>query len=188
MRFAACLASTLVLALNGGGDGESLRCPVDIQYAHYEVSGATLGEIKRAIRQGGLVDPDGRRRYARTEWRIQWSWGRSPAGEIDPSTVRVICKAKVTLPQLESSQSISPEELARWEGYRALLEKHELNHVRHVEAVAPEISRRIAVHHARFGSVSAKSAQGIAKRVLQEIRALDRSYDRNTRHGATEGV
>lgn len=188
MRLAALLAGTLVLALSGEGGRDTSRCAVNIEYSYYAVSGSTLGEIKRSIRANGPVDPDGKRRYARTDWKIKWSWDRSAAGSIDPGSVHVTCKARVTLPYHERLDALSPEERARWNEYLAILEKHEMNHVLHVEAVAPEISHRIAERQSRAGSVSAKTAQAIAKTVLKEIRQLDRAYDKNTRHGATEGV
>ena len=101
MRLAACLAGSFLLALSGEGSVSGERCPVELRYVNYPVAGSTLEEIKQSIHVNGPVEPDGTRRYARTDWKIQWIWDKADVG-VDPSTVRIVCKATVTLPEHDS--------------------------------------------------------------------------------------
>jgi|LakMenEpi03Aug12_release.lakeMendotaPanAssembly.Ray.scaffolds.fasta_scaffold14428_4 predicted secreted Zn-dependent protease len=188
MRLVGYLVGSLILAITGGGSHAREECPVEISYAYYEVDGETFADIKESIRSRGPVDERGKRRYARTDWKVDWRWERDDNGVIRPGSVKVLCKAVLTLPQLNSTTNLSPAEADRWRAYQQLLLRHELNHVRHVEAIATEIPRRIKQRQERYGKVSAKSAQRVAKSVLQDIRELDRSYDSYTVHGATEGI
>ena len=188
MRLVGYLLGSLVLATSGGGAYAREECPVQISYSYYDVEGETFADIKQSIRSRGPVDERGKRRYARTDWKVEWRWERNDDGIVRPGTVKVLCKAVLTLPRLDPKTTLSPADAERWRAYEQLLLRHELNHVRHVEAIAPEISRRIKQRQERYGKVSAKSAQSVAKSVLQGIRELDRSYDYHTVHGATEGI
>ena len=188
MRLVGYLLGSLVLALNGGAPIYREECPVEISYEYYDVSGDTFADIMHSIRSQGPVDARGKRRYARTDWTVEWQWERDLDGVIQPGSVKVECRAKLTLPRRVGGSALSPLDAERWSAYERLLMRHELNHVRHVEVVAPEIARRIKQRHERHGTVSAKTAQRVAKAVLQDIRELDRAYDRRTVHGATEGI
>lgn len=188
MRLIGYLIGSLMLAISGGGIVEPQRCVVEVSYAYYDVTGSTLEQVQASIRQLGPVDEGGKRRYARTDWKVEWSWEKNDSGIIQPGTVKVLCKAVITLPRLTPSSTLPPDQEQRWAAYEQLLAHHEMNHVRHVQALAPKISSRIEERQERSGKVSAKTAQRIAKAVLQEIRELDRFYDRHTRHGASEGI
>ncbi len=188
MRLVGYLLGSLVLAINGGSLSEREQCPVEVSYLYYDVSGATFAEVRQSVKSNGPVDRRGKRRYAQTDWTVEWQWERDLDGVIRPGSVKVLCRANVTLPRLVAGARLSPRDAERWSAYEQLLVRHELNHVRHVEVVAPGISRGIRQHHERHGKVSAKTAQKVAKSVLQQIRELDRSYDFYTVHGATEGI
>ena len=189
MRLVGYFAASLILALNGGAprDQQPL-CETRIVHERYGVSGATLEEIMGSIRAHGPIDESGVRRYATTRWNVHWSWNRDAHDNVLPNTVQVRCEVTLVLPSHENVSGLSPSERARWDAFIARLNQHELNHVKHVQAIAPEIQERISSRTKRYGPLSVKAAHRIAEHVLQEVRELDHAYDRSTRHGATEGL
>lgn len=189
MRLLTAAAVGLVLGLAGeGAVYPSSMCPIALRLTTYTVFGSTLPDLKKAMLQHGPSDERGRQRYAIAKWKVAWSWQRFPSGMIDPESVAVTCEGLLLLPELDPAAHLEAREQEEWKDYRAHLEQHERNHLKHVERVAPEIRRRIAERHARYGSVTPDTGDAIAKTVLQEIRELDRAYDATTEHGKTEGI
>ena len=163
-------------------------CGVQITYSTYAVHGSSLAEIRASMKQHGPVDELGVRRHAITKWKVTWKWDRDLDGNVRADSVSIQCSASIVLPQLENEGSLSPEEQQAWSSYSARLKAHELNHVKHIDSLAPEILDRIRVRAHRSGKIKAPVAQRIASGVLQEARELDRSYDHSTKHGKTEGL
>lgn len=188
MRALEVVALSIVLALSGGGTKRQHVCPVELSFTNYPVSGATLQEVRAAMRAHGPRDESGDRRFATAEWRVHWSWKPAATGGIDPESVELRCTATIRMPELAWPKVLDGLEEARWAEYRQRLLQHEMNHVRHAERLAPEIRGRIQAWARHAGSVSAERAQSIARGVVREMRALDRAYDRRTRHGRTEGL
>jgi len=189
MRLLTAAAVCLVLGLAGGGTvGPNGSCPLSVTLTSYRISGSTLEELKESMHTKGPADRAGTQRYALAQWNVAWSWQRTPSGMIDPDTVVLRCDGSLLLPELDPAAGLGALERGRWDDYRARLERHERNHLRHVERMAPEIRRRIREQHRRTGAVPPEAGDSIAKRVLQEIRELDRAYGTSTSHGKSEGI
>jgi predicted secreted Zn-dependent protease len=163
-------------------------CTVIPTYSFYPVAGTTSEELKRSLVEKGPRDETGAARFAYTEWKVQWKWKRMDDGSINPESVQVNCEASILLPQAETIEALSPELKAAWNGFVERTRRHELNHVRHVEQMAPQIVTKVQVAAQRFGKLQSKRAESIIGEVIADIKARDRSYDAQTDHGRTEGA
>jgi predicted secreted Zn-dependent protease len=94
----------------------------------------------------------------------------------------------MVLPHLAGDAARSVGLSAEWSEFIARVKRHEQNHLDHVRRLAPRIRTQIISAERRHGRLSPYQAQKIASRVVGEIRALDRWYDRRTTHGKSEGV
>jgi len=170
------------------------ECPISIHRETYSVTGSSREEIRRSMLDRGPRDERGLPRFAKTEWKVDWRWEKDIDGGIKIDSLSVTCSASILLPQrdppiLADAQSTREAELRFiWSEFLSKLERHELNHLKHVRYRAPHIAARLKEAQQRYGSLSTQRANSIASRVLREIRDLDRRYDIETRHGKSEGV
>lgn len=155
-----------------------------VKLSWYEVNGATASEIRDSLRQHGPADEKGVRRYAHTRWKISWAW---PATDQIAET-QVSWSAEVTLPRWKIPETATIELREQWvRMFKALL-RHEANHLQFARGNFRSVQQAIVEEARKNPKITALEANRIAHRKLDEIRALDREYDRKTKYGATEGV
>lgn len=164
------------------------ECPVSLQYQYYVVEGATAPSLKESLRQRGPRDDSGDVRFAYTDWTVKWSWKIGEGGGVDISSVKLSCQATILLPKVESLDALPLGVREGWSLFVERTRRHELNHVGHVEEIAPKIIGRLRQAAAESGEVSPRRAEGIVSEVIAAIKARDRRYDSETNHGQTEGT
>lgn len=148
----------------------------------YPVSGSDVPAIRASLDAHGLLDgQDGTPVEAVTHWRFTWRWPGTAAGPCRLAAAIVRFSATVTLPRLVGLDTLPPNVAANWRRYRASLEAHEANHVRYAYAHRAEVLAAI-----RGATCATADAAGQA--VLRALIDHDRAYDRDTRHGASEGA
>lgn len=170
------------------GRAAASTCVVALEFEPYPVSGASAAEVRAAMLERGPRDAAGAPRFAFADWKVVWHWQRDQAGRVRGDTVEVQCRARMVLPHLEADAARSAGLSVEWGGFIARVLRHEQNHLEHVRRLAPRIRTQIIAAERRQGRLSPYQAQKIASRVVGEIRALDRWYDRRTTHGKSEGV
>lgn len=163
-------------------------CPINPEYRFYDVYGNSPAEVRASMIERGPKDAGGKPRFAYTDWHVSWRWKMTPGGDVDTNTIRLECSAEILLPRLRPTVNTSQEFIRSWHEYVERTREHELKHVGHVSAKAPEIISRIRRERLRRGALSPTSANDIVSGVTNRIRALDRAYDRATNHGLTEGL
>ncbi|MBC2661621.1 DUF922 domain-containing protein [Novosphingobium flavum] len=152
-----------------------------ITFVYYDVAGRDAATIRAAMDRLRPIDPaDGQPYDALTSWRIDWRWDGNGRGQCDLGTTRVIFSATITFPRLDPA-GVPPTVLAEWNRFVRGLREHELQHVRHAMERLPEIDRAV-----RTATCETANARGEA--VLERIRARDRAFDAETRHGLASGV
>ncbi len=124
---------------------------------HYEVSGDTLGQLRRDLARNG---PKGF--WGFTRWWITWS----PSCEIKLDIT-------ITMPRLAPTANLSAQDLAIWNAMVDALYRHEQMHAEHGRQAAAEI-------------IASNCDQ--PRRIIRKWANRDRALDRQTRHGATQGV
>lgn len=147
----------------------------------YAVGGSDRATIRAALDAAAPHDRnDGERVEALTHWRFTWRW-TGTARRCDLEAARVRFAATVTLPRLVEVDALAPDVEADWARYRAALEAHEANHVRYAYGHRGEVLA--AIRGARCAT-----ADAAAGAVVRRLVGHDIGYDRDTRHGATEGA
>jgi predicted secreted Zn-dependent protease len=147
----------------------------------YVVSGRNLRSVRAMMTDARPADSTGARHDALTSWRIQPKLMQRN-GECDPQSADVEYTITVTLPDLETRDQLNRSERAEWDRYFAALIGHETNHVRIVQ---------VGVERLKASMQAARGCEAIhaaSRAVLAEIREASAQYDRQTRHGATEGA
>lgn len=163
-------------------------CDLKPQVIFYEVEGSSVAEIHASLRERGPRDDRGKARFAYTDWTIEWGWGTTPARHVLIDSLNVTCSATIKLPKLMVRRETPIEVVRAWNDFTERTREHELNHLENVSRGAARIRQRLKDTEARRGKLSPKLANSTVARVVEEIREFDRSYDRRTNHGYTEGT
>jgi len=125
----------------------------------YLVTGKSIPQLKASMKRRG---PNGYLGYARYNYR--WD-GRC----------NMRFEATVTMPRLKSRDTLSADDLAKWDRMRAALLAHEMEHV--------------AIGRAWAGAIKKANCRSKAvKRIDAEFKGKDAELDRRTQHGRLTGV
>ncbi|MCB0320181.1 MAG: DUF922 domain-containing protein [Bdellovibrionales bacterium] len=169
--------------------GIALIPGVEIQY--YPVSGMTLDEISRSMKRNGPQSSNGVHRAARVQWRVSWHWrerGHKSDTSPDFSSLRMDTSIKMVFPILINRLELPAQDLREWERFSHSLARHEKIHIWHVITGTARIKSEILQAFETNRDLSAREANSIGKRILEEIRTLDYEFDKTTMHGQSEGV
>lgn len=153
-----------------------------VAFHHYAVAGADAAALRRSIDAARPTDPhDDAPVDALTHWAMRWSWHARPRGRCDLSRARLTFRATVTLPRLADTAALPSPLIEAWTGYIAALERHEAAHVRYA------YDHRGGVL-AAIRAATCATADRAGRRALAAIADHDIAYDRDTRHGLSEGA
>ncbi len=153
-----------------------------VSFVFYDVEGGDEAAVRASMNAKRPSDiNDGRPVDALTRWRVRWTLrsgaqGCALAGPLQFSAV-------ITLPRLASGSRSDAKLVARWDEYMAALRRHEAGHVRH----AYEHLEDVRVALSRPGEDCARVTEA-AKGVIAVLAAYDGQYDRETRHGFSQGA
>ena len=147
----------------------------------YPVRGGDMAAIRASLDAAGPYDRnDGEHVEAITHWRFVWRWpGTVSECYLSAATVRFT--ATVTLPRLVGLATLPPDVQASWRRYRTALEAHEANHVRYAYAHRGDVLAAIR-------GATCATAEAAGQAVLRDLVEHDLAYDRDTRHGTSEGA
>ncbi len=181
----------------------------------FAITGATAGELRQAL---SILGPlrDGARYAAFTDWEVTYRvrpfdplasrpFERSASHPFDPAAphpfdppasrpaslptsrphVDVGVLAVVRLPHLRPPLGTSPALVERWNHYVDALRRHERGHVAIARAAARAVLEALSeLPPSAPPPIVARAASA----ALAEIRAAERAYDVDTRHGASQGA
>jgi len=187
-RLALALVAICCLSGERFNPSDSGECEIKPTYLFYDVEGETPEAVRASMLKRGPKDAGGKARFAYTDWHISWRWGRTASGHVNTASITLECAAEVLLPRLRPKATTSVSFIRAWHEYVERMKRHELKHVEHVVARAPEIITRLRSARAKRGALSTTHANSVVTRVVNQIKALDRAYDRATNHGQTEGI
>lgn len=129
-----------------------------VQVKYYTINGKTTQQLKAQMKSKG---PNGY--WAYVNWYVNWK----------TKNCRVALKIKYTYPKWANSGQAPKATQKKWRRMISALKKHENGHARHGVSAAKEIS---------------KSNCKNPKAIIKKWAAKDKSYDRKTGHGRTQGV
>jgi len=155
---------------------------------YYSVEGATLDELRAALRKYGPVDSGGVPRDAFAGWHMTWRWSRRADGSPDFASVVVECTGKVRLPQWSSPKGTDTFLVAEWNRYLRAVMDHERRHLEHCFSDRENVRAAIIAASRERSDLTPQDAHRIARTILKKTRARDRALDTTTDHGRKEGA
>jgi predicted secreted Zn-dependent protease len=169
-----------------------VHATVDIsdQVEHYAIGGSTPAELRREMNAKRPPASDGRRFDGHTRWHVSWRYRYHNSGSgCTIAFVSTSLKMTITLPKWSNESGADNATRQQWSRYFAALELHEQGHRRHGVDAANDIDRAIAaMPPAGDCDALGSAANVLGKRILQKYNQRDVDYDRDTRHGATQGA
>ena len=162
---------------------------VKVSTNYYPVVGTTEREIHRSIR---LSNPwkDQERKDAETQWNIQWSFTLAPTKTgCSLQSLETKTTIAITLPQWKPGPDAAPDLIENWKRYFAGLVMHEDGHHKIALAGAAEMRKRLAViQEGKSCDELTERLNKIGRQVTEACRVRQEQYDKETRHGATQGT
>ena len=154
----------------------------------YPVVGGDRPTIGAALRLG-IADSSGRRWAGYHRWQMAWHYEtRAEFGHCSIARATVTITSTVTLPAWTPPPGVDSSLIAQWEQYRQALATHERGHRAITYAGAGRLIRAIRGVPDQNCAFIGDAVRAVAEPLLAAIRAEDARYDRDTRHGATQGV
>lgn len=154
----------------------------------YDVRPVQGTSLLEALNRATPIWRSGQPFHGHTAWHVDWKYhhARRPDGLCGITTVDVRLHVTVTLPRLKEAPADIAAQFTR---YAAALEAHEEGH-RRVGRIAAD-----QVHSALLARPPAASCQALeaeanraANDVIERAKRKDVDYDRDTRHGCTQGA
>jgi predicted secreted Zn-dependent protease len=158
---------------------------------HYDVSGSTPQEVRKALNQVGPVDKtEGKRFDAVTNWFVNWRYTYSNAGRsCSISSASTDVKVTITMPRLKLDSATPAELRQAFDTYTANLMVHEKGHGQ----IGIDIAKRIEDGMVKLPAEPncdrmGQAANEFGRKLIKEANQQDIDYDSQTRHGATQGA
>jgi predicted secreted Zn-dependent protease len=180
----------------------------------FAVAGGAIEDLRRAL---AILGPlrDGVRYAAFTDWEVSFhvrteapsradalaragalvhvrAEAPSRADALAPTGALVHVRATVHLPTWRPPRSADRALVARWERYTAALRRHEMGHVALAKAAGDAVLAGLAELPPGAPAALVTRAAALVTRAaalaVERIRAAERAYDAETRHGAAQGA
>ena len=183
MRFPAVLLFACCLPLTGAAQVRD-----DLVTRYYEVQVRPGDSLNRQVRAASPIREGGEVFYGHTHWNVHWDyrWNSEASGRCRLTSVQVSLRTEILLPQLRDADS---RQAAAFERFIAALRRHEMGHYEHGKQAAAEIERDLLglPPADSCAALEAQANQG-AQRSIARYAAMDVQYDRETRHGVSQGA
>jgi predicted secreted Zn-dependent protease len=163
--------------------------PVRWTTNYYAVTGATLPEIRRSMRQNRpwkeKFNLDGM-----TEWKVTWQFGVMPTpGGCRCSSFVIQTSIAVTMPRWFMPTNTPDTVKQIWKKYALALAQHEAGHAAIALAAAADLRKRLPELGEGTDCTTLKTRiNEMGRQVIEEHRKRDKDYDEQTKHGATQGA
>lgn len=156
----------------------------------YDIRGLYAADLRHEMNQLGPLDREGVRHDAYTGWFIDWKYpyAQTTSG-CSTGPVRVTVSVTYTMPRWNAPPHASVALRKRWAQYTENLRTHEDVHRDIGVHAGEEIKRRMeALPPKTTCGALEVAADAVGKRLLEKYRLMERAYDRDTGHGATQGA
>jgi predicted secreted Zn-dependent protease len=184
-------AVLLVLAACATAEREQAAAAGDVvesfEVQPYIVSGATITQLRTALRALRPAAGDGARFDAITRWEIKYRYHFDPdaIGGCGPAGAQVHLEMHMEFPTLGGD--VPPQTRIAIESYLTALRVHENGHVRIDREIAAAVVEAVRGTPPQPSCERLREAvRAAAGRVVEEGHSRNREYDARTRHGATQ--
>jgi predicted secreted Zn-dependent protease len=190
VRLAAAFFAAALSAV--GATTCALAGPVVRQtFDYYNVSGASVQEIRADLNQRGPTDGREHRHFdAVTRWYVRWQYTYKPtAAGCEIVTVSTAVDVTYSLPRLSANSAAPTNVRHAFAHYLERLLVHENGHAQNGIDIAKRIEDGIRGLHAAPTCASlAAAANSLGQSLIKEANRLDIDYDARTQHGRTQGA
>ena len=179
---AACASNGGLLQLGAMPSGVTM----DAQVQYYDVSAASLNELRREMAmRGPRVEGRSFQAAAQTNFRWTYQYARRGAG-CELRRVRVQLQTTVTFPRWNPTVEPDSSLVEWWHQLNAGLMEHERGHA----LISVETARTIVKDLEGMSGLGCDAVRTRAnlegQRLLKRSQESQEEYDRTTRHGATQ--
>ena len=160
------------------------------QTERYAIAGSTPAELRRELNLKRPRTADGRQFDGHTHWHVSWRYRYLKSGSgCAIASVNTSLKVTITLPEWRNEREADSGTRRLWSRYLAALELHEQGHRRHGVHAANEIDHAIAAIPTAVNCDGLGVAvNALGGNILRKYNQHDVDYDRDTKHGATQGA
>ncbi|RYF70781.1 MAG: DUF922 domain-containing protein [Comamonadaceae bacterium] len=155
----------------------------------YAVHAQATASLRQALNAATPITEGVQRFHGYTRWHVRWTfrWQPEPtSGRCRITEVTTRLRSEVQLPELRTA---SPDQRALFDRYLSALSLHEQGHVQFGRDAARAIDEGIAqLPIAPDCATLEREANALGHRLLREHTEREKEYDRNTRHGASQGA
>ena len=160
----------------------------ETEIVQYVIHGRTAAELVADMRRLGPRSASGIIYFGETHTPLSWEYRtRSDGARCTIRDIRMRAYAKITLPRWTPPADTVPGLLADWTQSMAGLELHEIGHKEISARYAVLIIQKLKEVNAVCSSVNAE-ARHATDALLVQLRNAHERYDRDTRHGFTQGA
>jgi predicted secreted Zn-dependent protease len=157
------------------------------KYVYYLVSPGTLEELPAALNNTSPLRENNQIYHGYTETKVNWKfWWFSENHSCWIDKVETTVVVTYTLPQLTTSY---PEVNKIWGKWYPNLMRHELHHKDLAIRIANDIEKAFYDMEARTSCEQLeRDANNIGNQFISKLKKLNDQYDKDTKHGETEGA
>lgn len=173
----------LILATSASADYRE-----QLNYDYYHVPTKPEQSLFRAMQQASPIRQHSKTYFGSTRWTIDWrmTWQETTRGTCAITNVQVKLNATILMPRLVGA---STAQQARFVRFESALKTHELGHYALGQESAKRIQQTIRnMPEMPDCSSLETAANGRGNRVIEQARAQEIAYDRETNHGITQGA
>ena len=183
-------AIPLLTALCAGAVCGAQAAVIEEHHARpYTVHAQPTESLRQALNAASPITVGGQRFHGYTRWNVRWTfrWRPEPSsGRCRITEVTTRLRTEVQLPEL---QNAAPAQRALFDRYLSALSRHEQGHVQFGRDAARAIDEGIAqLPTAPDCATLEREANALGHRLLREHAEREKQYDRDTRHGASQGA
>jgi len=158
---------------------------------YYNIKGNTAKELRKEIDSKGQRYPGGKKRYpAFTKWHTKWEFKYgSKNSKCYISQVTVTLTINYTYPKWINKNKASKELQKKWDTYIKNLITHEKGHAKIAQNAAAEVEKAILnTPMVNKCEDLGNNANKIGKNVIKKWTDIEIKYDKDTKHGLTQGA
>ncbi len=154
----------------------------------YAVNAHPSETLRQALNAATPITTNGQRFHGHTRWNVRWTfrWQSEASGQCRITEVTTRLRTEVQLPELRRA---TPSQQAVFDRYVPALSRHEQGHVQFGRDAARAVDQGIAQLPAASNCAALeRQANELGHRLLREHAEREKQYDRDTRHGASQGA
>ncbi len=162
---------------------------INLNKTFYDISGTNITAIHESLQRNGPLAKSGKRFHASTHWNISWSYRWIESNQqcrLNKTDISV--QVDMLLPRLKNRDSLDEKVRTKWDQYIAALTAHEQQHQAFGQEAANEIERLLLNTPAMNCFRMEKHLNERAQEILAKYKNLEEQFDRDTEHGAKDGV